>query len=174
MYSSFNIHIGSWFKCKSIFRGFQFSTSYLFCFLQPLGQYWFQFACILEAQLQVFKPANSSLAEFRAMHCSQCFSDVSLRVTCKKWRKKKLLSIRCLALHCWVYELCVPAVSSGWTFCRGLCDQVWAHLRENFSLLLVSLEVFTDLMALHSNIRDLRRNQTPCIFLSISAAKATG
>lgn len=39
---------------------------------------------------------------------------------------------------------------------------------------LVSLEVFTDLMALHSNIRDLRRNQTPCIFLSISAAKATG
>lgn len=97
MYSSFNIHIGSWFKCKSIFRGFQFSTSYLFCFLQPLGQYWFQFACILEAQLQVFKPANSSLAEFRAMHCSQCFSNVSLRVTCKKWRKKKLLSIRCLA-----------------------------------------------------------------------------
>lgn len=80
--------MGFCLKRKSIFRGFQLSTSHLLCFLQPLGQDGFQLAGVLEAQLQVLKPADGGLAELRAMHSSQSFPYVGLCITCQKQRGK--------------------------------------------------------------------------------------
>lgn len=119
--------MGFFLKCKSIFRGFQFPTSHLFCFLQPLGQDGFQFARVLEAQLQVLKAANRRLAELGAVHSSQRFSNVGLCITCQKQRKKQLWSflgglpsLRCSALHCWLLWSVCAAVPSGWASWRGL------------------------------------------------------
>lgn len=80
--------MGFCLKCKPVFGGFQFSTSHLLCFLQPLGKDGFQLARVLEAQLQVLKAANRCLAELRAVHGSQRFSNVGLCVTCQKQRGK--------------------------------------------------------------------------------------
>lgn len=80
--------MGFCLKRKSVFKGFQLFTSHLFCFLQPLGEDGFQFAGVLEAQLQVLKPADRGLAELRAMHSSQRLSNVGLCITCQKQRGK--------------------------------------------------------------------------------------
>lgn len=146
--------MGFCLKCKPVFRGFQFSTSHLLCFLQPLGQDGFQLARILEAQLQVLKAANRRLAELRAMHGSQCFSNVGLCVTCQKQRGKATLKlpgrVTCVEM------LPLTAGSVGSVCCSAFRLSVlqsspgvpsWAHLLR---LLLVSVQRDTDLVEFHT------------------------
>lgn len=58
------------------------------CLVQPFGQDGLQLAGVFKAQLKIFKAADGGLAELGAVHRSESFSYVGLRVACQQNRER--------------------------------------------------------------------------------------